>query len=266
MLWSNLEYIALRLLRRHLFTEKLLARCGRFIPYYRCNYNQVDPRPVVDLYERFLGARGLDLAGKRILEVGAGATNSTGYEMSRRFPGSDILLLEPFADFDPAADAKLLAGLSRGPEIAKIKERVRRLTDFAEIRDQSIEVILSHSVLEHVDHPRAFFQELQRVLAPDGVMLHIADYRDHFFKYPYHFLQFSKKFWNRYLNPGDLPGWRLGDHLAAARDLGLKATILEEQTDTAAFTRIWPYISSDYDPDDPHLAAAQVVLYLTREA
>ena len=35
-------------------------------------------------------------------------------------------------------------------------------------------------------------------------MLHVVDYRDHFFKYPLHFLQFSQNTWRRFLNPGRL--------------------------------------------------------------
>ena len=97
-------------------------------------------------------------------------------------------------------------------------------------------------------------------------MLHIADYSDHFFKYPYHFLQFSKKTWNRYLNPGDLPGWRLGDHLVILQELGLEVSILEEQSDAAAFARIRPYISSDYDPEDLHIATTQAVLAIARKS
>ncbi|MDD2903691.1 MAG: hypothetical protein PHU44_14800, partial [Syntrophales bacterium] len=59
MLWSNWEYIPLRLLRRHLVTDRFLAKCGRLLPYYQCSQNQVDPRPIVDLYEKYLQGRGL---------------------------------------------------------------------------------------------------------------------------------------------------------------------------------------------------------------
>ncbi len=266
MLWSNLEYLPLRVLRRYLFSEKFLVRFGQFIPYYSCSQNQLDPRPIVDRYEKFLLDRGLNIAGKRILEAGVGATNSTGYELSRRFPGNEFFLWEPYVGFAAATDTELLRQMGGPAETASIKSRVHRITDLAGLEDRSIDLILSHSVLEHVAQPRAFFQDLQRVLKSDGAMLHIADYRDHFFKYPYHFLQFSKKVWNRCLNPGDLPGWRLGEHLAILKELGLEVTILEEQSNVAAFAEIRPHISLDYDLEDPHIATTQAVLLVVRKS
>ncbi len=262
MLWSNLEYIPLRVLRRYLFSDRFLVRFGQFIPYYCCSQNQLDPRPIVDRYEKFLRDRGLVMAGKRILEAGVGATNSTGYELSRRFSGNEFFLLEPYVAFAAAADAELLRRMGGQPETELIKSRVHRLTDLAGLENHSIDLILSHSLLEHVAQPREFFQDLLRLLKPDGAMLHIADYRDHFFKYPYHFLQFPKKVWNRYLNPGDLPGWRLGDHLAVLKELGLEVIILDEQSNAAAFAEIRPYMAADYDPEDLHMATTQAVLFV----
>ena len=75
-----------------------------------------------------------------------------------------------------------------------------------------MDVVLSNSVLEHVQDLPALFAELARILAPGGVMLHRVDYRDHFFKYPFHFLLYPRWVWNWFLNPGDLPRWRYDDH------------------------------------------------------
>ncbi|MDD2902160.1 MAG: class I SAM-dependent methyltransferase, partial [Syntrophales bacterium] len=213
---------------------------------------------------KYLQGRGLVISGKSILEVGAGATNSTGYELSRRFPGNDILLLEPCVEFDAIADRKLQPLSAGSPENCCQQFPIRRLQDSGALEDRSIDLILSHSVLEHVAQPQAFFQELKRILRPEGLMLHIADYRDHFFKYPYHFLQFSRKTWNRCLNPGDLPGWRLGEHLQIIRGLDLHVEILDQQREAAAFAKIRPHISPDYDLNDPYLDVTRAVLAVTR--
>ena len=150
-------------------------------------------------------------------------------------------------------------------EKLRIKSGVRRIKELKIIEDQSIDLILSNSVLEHVLEPQELFSELKRVLKNNGVMLHIVDYRDHFFKYPYHFLQFSKKIWNRFFNPGDLPVWRLDDYLQIIKELDLSIQILDQQVDKDSFEIIKPYISSDYDPSDTFIGVGFAILRVNKE-
>ena len=126
-----------------------------------------------------------------------------------------IHLMEPYAEFDETLDDLLLSRLADSQDYDKqiLKSRVQRLRGLKAIESQSVDIILSNSVMEHVSDPHELFGELKRVLRNDGVMLHIVDYREHFFKYSYHFLQSSRRTWNRFLNPGDLPVWRLDDTL-----------------------------------------------------
>lgn len=70
MPWNNFEYIPLRLLRRYLFPERFLIKFGQFIPYYLVNLNQLDLKPIIAQYEKFLLAQGISLYRKNILEVG----------------------------------------------------------------------------------------------------------------------------------------------------------------------------------------------------
>ena len=257
------EYVALRLVRRFLVTEGMLRRFGRFIPYYRSSDNEVDPRPIVAVYER-----GLARAGRRlpdapvVLEIGSGATNSVGYALAQNpLVGARgrVILFEPLARIDPAVDERQRAALPPG-----VAERVQRITTLDGIASGSVDVVISHAVLEHVRDPAATFAELDRVLSPTGFMLHAVDYRDHFFKYPYHFLLFSKNAWNRWLDPGDLPRWRLGDHLRLLRERGLGTEVIESESLTDAFKVVEPRIDPQFDRADPTLAVAQATLLVTR--
>jgi SAM-dependent methyltransferase len=144
---------------------------------------------------------------------------------------------------------------------SRLSTQVCRVRQLNAIEGGSIDLILSGSVLEHVSDPLALFAQLRRLLVPGGAMLHIVDYRDHFFKYPYHFLQFRKATWNRWLNPGDLPVWRLYDHLDQLKAAGFSTRVLAESRDREAYAAIAAHVSSDYNRDDERLQATFAALW-----
>jgi SAM-dependent methyltransferase len=253
------EYVILRLARRFLFTEGVLHRFGRFLPYYRTNVSEVDPAPVVDTY-----ARGLDAAHARlpsaptILEIGSGATNAVGYALAAHplaGPEARVVLFEPFAPLDAAADSRARASVP--PEVLA---RVRRVASLADLPAGCIDLVVSYSVLEHVRDPGATFAALRRVLAPGGLMLHAVDYRDHFFKYPYHFLLFSRSAWERWLDPGDLPRWRLKDHVEMLGAAGFSVETVEATTLAPEFEAVRGALHREFDATDASVAVAQALL------
>jgi SAM-dependent methyltransferase len=263
MAHGNAEYISLRLIRRFLLRDSFLLRFGKFVPYYRPNRNQVDPGALVDDYERQLAAVGYDSRRARILEIGVGATNATGYEIAARLKPANLTLLEPFVPFAIAEDRALLETIARkyGMEPDALGSAARRVTTFAALPPHSIDLVLSSSVLEHVSDPPSLFSAARRALAPNGVMLHLVDYRDHFFKYPYHFLQFDRAYWRRWLNPGDLPVWRLYDHLEQLSAAGFRVRALETKTLPDEFALVRNRISKDFRRDDPHLAVTFAAIW-----
>lgn len=259
------EYVALRVARRFLFTDAFLLRFGRFIPHYRTNANQADAGAIVDMYARLCEGRPIAPPDKRvILEVGSGATNAVGYALAERGwagEGGRVILLEPFVALDEAADRALRERLPAG-----VDRRVERTRGLEQVPPGSVDLVLSHSVLEHVRDPAALARELDRVLAPTGLMLHVVDYRDHFFKYPYHFLLFSKGTWERWLDPGDLPRWRLGDHVRQFRAQGFQVDVLESESLPQAFGPIAGKLSSEFDARDPDVSVTRAVLAIRRPA
>jgi SAM-dependent methyltransferase len=258
-----LEYIVLRLARRFLFSDRLLRRVGRFVPYYRTNANEVDARPVVETYRRLLAASGTALpAHPVILEIGSGATNSVGYALAASDlagAGGRIFLFEPYVELDEDMDRAQRAALP-----ADVAARVRRIASLREIEPGSVDLVLSHSVLEHVRDPEATLADIGRAMGPSGVMLHVVDYRDHFFKYPFHFLLFSRRSWDRWLDPGDLPRWRLGDHLRQLSAAGFRAQVLESRSLPEEFARVAARIHPDFDRADEAIAVTHAALLVSR--
>lgn len=251
------EYVTLRLIRRFVFTEHLANRLAGWLPYYAHSVGENEPARIVAEYVRNLAAADLSLDDKRVLEIGAGRTNAVGYRLAGA-GAATACMLEPFVAFDLKRDKALRAAM---PALTAIESaRVSRAQAFDEIAAGSIDLVLSNSVLEHVRPIDAFFADCRRVLAPNGVMLHRVDYRDHFFKYPYGFLTFSATTWARWLNPGDLPRWRLPDHTAALRRAGFVVSVLESCSEPGAFAAIRPRLKPPFDGDDADIAVTSATI------
>jgi SAM-dependent methyltransferase len=241
---GNLEYIFLRLARRFILNERIVHRLGRRLPYFQPSVGETSPLPIVDLYWKYCRQADLDPVGKTILEIGAGATNGTAYEISGR--GADCLAYDPYAPLDRAKDDEVFYKhtLNRHPNLDR--EKVLRIASLNDLPESSIDLVLSHSVLEHVRNLDQLLENLKPVIKPDACMLHIVDYRDHFFKYPLHFLQFSTATWYNYLDPGDLSRARIGDHTRAFSSHGFHVEVLARVQDAPALLRIRERIHEEF--------------------
>jgi SAM-dependent methyltransferase len=258
---SKIEYILLRLLRRYLFPAGFLERHGRYIPYYRVNCNRFDPASIISRYRDIADRHGIALAGSRVLEIGPGATNSTAYALAA-YGCAEVYALEPFTRLDDRANQRLLETIANmyGANPRTIASRVNRITRMSDIPGPEINLVLSNSVLEHVRGPNVLFKEIGSVLLPNAAMIHCIDYRDHFFKYPFHRLLFSQQTWARWLDPGDLPGWSLKDHKALLEKQGWTVVLEDIARDTITFGKIKGAIAADYDRHDPFLDVTTCVM------
>lgn len=256
MLFSKIEYVLMRLVRRYLFTDKFLVKFGKWIPYYYENINQNNPQFLVDIYQSYVKEKNLTFDGKVVLELGSGVTNSVSYELLAR-GCSEVYLYEPFAEFNEKKDKELLLSIAEkyGLTADEILQKVNRCTELECIPDNKIDLVFSNSVLEHVLNPLELFRALYLKMNYRGMMFHLVDYRDHFFKYPYHKLLFTKAQWNKWLNPGDLPGWVLRDHIAMFENSGFSVHADMVEKDSAKFEKIRKIISNDYNKEDTMLQA-----------
>jgi SAM-dependent methyltransferase len=264
MLLSNIEYLSLRLIRRFCFNSSFLDKYGSIIPYYKSNFNKIDPTQIISSYKQFLDLANIDYRSvSSILEIGVGSTNASGYEMALHGFAKDgrITLFEPYAEFENELDKELL---KKANLCNRIAGKILRIKDIINIESSSVDLVLSYSVLEHVTDFCGLMSQLKRVMKPNSVMMHVIDYRDHFFKYPYHFLQFSDKTWEDYLNPGDLPRWRLSDHLKLLSDLNLLVEVLYSDIDESAATKIRSHINPRFKDYDESLFVTRSVLLLRK--
>lgn len=236
---ANFLYIAARISRRLLPTT-LPVWMRKALPFLDGNLGAADSAAMVRLYEKRMAERKPATwpQGLTVLEVGTGATNGSCYELAAR-GAAKAISLEPFVALNAEADAAQMAGRT------ELAARVQRLLSTKELPSGSVDCILSNSVLEHVAEPDALFAELARLLRPGGFMLHIVDYRDHFFRYPYEYLKWSRKAWDRWLNPGDLPRWRITDHVAALERAGLRVEVLLARQ-TPGWDAVKPHVHAEF--------------------
>lgn len=258
--FSLIEYIVLRFIRKYFFTENIINKLQFIIPssLYKQNINEFKPEQIIEQYNKFLDQFDFKYDDKVILEIGTGRTNSTGYFVAKNYPINTYYCFKPFIPLN----SKLDEFYKNKYTIEKSK--VFRITEIEKIKENSVDLILSNSVLEHVNDIKDLFKQLKRVLKKDGRMFHIVDYRDHFFKYPFHFLLFSNYFWNYILNPGDLPRYRITDHNNLLKEFGYNCLVLEKTENIEELEKIKSHIHSRFGhyPFN-ELAVTQAVLYVT---
>jgi len=245
---SDLFYFAMRVVRKFIF-PKVPTHIQKYIPGLRANYGTRSGSGPVNLYNRHLNSVDPEwLSSKTILEIGIGATNGSCYEMAAR-GAEKCYAFEPFVPFVRSLDQPLLLHCSSEHDINidKLRERVFRLTSTSDLAAQSIDVVVSNSVLEHVTDLDSLNAELFRLLRPDGLMLHIVDYRDHFFRFPYHHLLWSRNVWHQFLDPGDLPRWRIGDHIQCFERHGFSCRILKAEPISDEFAKIQSRIHPEFN-------------------
>jgi SAM-dependent methyltransferase len=67
------------------------------------------------------------------------------------------------------------------------------------VSSNSVDIVLSNSVLEHVRDVDSVVSEMARCLRPGGIGVHYVHLRDHYFKFPFDMLKYSKFVWERVL-------------------------------------------------------------------
>ncbi len=162
LLLTHLESVALRLIRRFLLPKEM-HRIGRYLPYYRMNLSETLPDHTCRLYAHWLAQAGCSLKGRGVVEIGSGATNGAGYALV--CAGAErIWCVEPYVTFDSERDAALLAQLAslHGRDSSDIAAAVNRCTSVSEVGAERPDLILSHSVLEHVNNKDAIMYKLNQ--------------------------------------------------------------------------------------------------------
>ena len=153
-----------------------------------------DPTKLIDRlhrYERALG-EGIDFAGKAVLEIGAGPM--LGWALVGLARGAaKYHVVEPV--FNPEVVDRYATYFRKHRQwIRRIEGEVQSVDELLAsgaiqvvresaartgLPDGSVDLVLSNSVLEHVDDLDALTDELDRVCAPGALQYHIVDFGDH---------------------------------------------------------------------------------------
>jgi len=163
-------------------------------------------------YCSFANLNPMDLKGKTILELGPGDSIATAL-IASSYGAKTILLdagsyaINDISVYKSLANELIVRGVNL-PNIDQVqtmnellnkcnaKYLTNGLKDFFEIKDDSIDLIVSQAVLEHIrkNEFKNLFRECSRVLKLSGVSVHSVDLKDHLNK-ALNNLRFTDKFW-----------------------------------------------------------------------
>lgn len=137
-------------------------------------------------FKNLLNQHSLSIANKTILEIGPGDSYQLALDAIAN-GAKHYFLIDKF----PRMNA------NHHPQITWITGEA---ADLSNIADNSIDIIWSISVLEHVKNMAGAIKEMHRVLKPGGLNCHWIDLRDHYdFNKPLEFLKYGNNNWNKYL-------------------------------------------------------------------
>lgn len=193
------DFLAYRLLSRDLLPVSVLAENFRAYAALLTDYN-------------------IEVRGRVIAESGPGTYNSASLGLLRQGAGK-VLLQEPFPhgldyvrwkarmlEFWRILDGDGPAEGFRPEEVLGPDSWNRERVDWqacpahrTPCDPDSVDLILSHHVLEHIPDVAGVFREQARILKPGARLLHVVDLRDHYFAYPLEMLTFSRFAWERIL-------------------------------------------------------------------
>jgi len=217
----NIRYLLLRLIRH--FTPEGVARFllkRRWL--IRPGLESSDPLAAVDQYINTLAQHEKSIQGQRVLVFGYGGRFAVGVELLKQ-GASHVVLCDHFVLLDQERNLELLPKYDEylhlvNGEVLPRPEHITLL--HGDIRDDEIQaqipavdLVLSTSVYEHLGDVDGITSALAKLTIPQGTHLHFIDLRDHYFKYPFEMLSFSKNIWVNFLNPtSNLNRFRLKDY------------------------------------------------------
>lgn len=206
---------------RFLYTQipivRNIIRKILFWKIYTSDFNRIDD-VFIELDETF-NQYGITLKDKQIVELGPGnsialalnclCNGAQKYQMVDKYPRifkndkQTESILKQITYFEKKYGCNLNDFVNKTTlefnqeKLTYVKNSVE---DLKTISSDSIDLILSISVFEHVKDVETSFQEMNRILKTDGVMYHKIDLRDHYnFNKPFKFLKYSDFLWNNFL-------------------------------------------------------------------
>ncbi len=241
-----LDYLALRLVRRHLPDDVIRSLLRRRL-IIKPGLETINPAGAVQRFVDAVAAAGQSLKGKRVLIFGYGGNFGVGVGLLKAGAGH-VVLVDPYARPDRRVNLALartsspyldVAGTDAVPNPDHLTVVNAPLSAYLAAGGARSDIVFSNSVLEHVGNVAATVPELARATAPDGAHFHFVDMRDHFFRHPFEMLCHSERVWRGVLNPGsNLNRLRMGDYQRIFSASFPRVTVEPLDSDVVAFRKI----------------------------
>ena len=251
----NLPYLIPRLIR-HFMPEKLvrtlLLRSIIIQPGLETN----NPFAAIQRYVDVLSQHGRSFQGKRVMIFGYGGRFDIGFEILKE-GAAHVILCDRFAAPDEGHNQRMFEAEEKYffVEQKELRPRPEWMTLLeADIREiaasggvEPVDIVISSSVYEHLDDVEGITEALARLTRPDGIQIHYVDLRDHFFKYPFEMLRFSKNTWRRWLNPSSNHNrYRLWDYRRGFQTCFAQVEIEILSREEQAFRKLLPHIRREF--------------------
>jgi len=239
----NLNYIVPRVIRKalpdflfdFLLEKELIIKPGLETLY---------PQHALSQYLNFLNEKQISIKDKHCLLFGYGGNFAVGCMLLEQ-GAKHVTLLDKYARPNHQRNENLLPRYER--YLKRVGKQILSHPDYLTLHHTdvqnlplsgAIDIILSASVLEHLDEVNKTIEALVRLTTPQGVHVHFVDLRDHFFKYPFEMLCYSNTHWQRWLNPTQhLNRYRLHDYQQIFQRYFLETEISVLETDSHAFQK-----------------------------
>jgi hypothetical protein len=204
-----MDYLVLRLIRRHLPDRAIRTLLGRGL-IIRPGLETRSPPAAMRRFLDALTAAGEAVAGRRVMIFGYGGRFDVGVQLLQA-GASHVVLVDPYAPPLPASQLAsesaasrylTISGSSVVPDPQWFTVLSAALDRYITSGGPPVDLVLSNSVMEHVEDVGGTAQDLARVTIPGGQNFHFIDLRDHFFKHPFEMLCYTERQWRQFLNPG----------------------------------------------------------------
>jgi hypothetical protein len=177
-----------------------------------------------------------------------------------------VVLCDKFAPPDDARNRLLLPEYAQylaeeGGKVHPLPEFITLLqVDIREAQEAGVDNVLTSSVYEHLDDVEGITRALARLTRPGGMHLHYVDLRDHYFKYPFEMLTYSKQSWQKWLNPtSNLNRYRIPDYRRAFEQSFERVEIQVLDSDPAAYEKVRKRIRPEFASGDLQLDTATLI-------
>lgn len=155
--------------------------------------------------KKYLDNHGISIHGKTILDFGSGQSQNL-MRMMILYGAKKAYTFDKY--IDSKNDVMFMKNLNNWLKILDMfpqenldNAKAIHVSSLSDIPKESIDLIVSFSVLEHISHPEEEIEALISILSPEGQMVHFIDFRDHSdFSKPLNFLRYDNETWNS-MNP-----------------------------------------------------------------